>query len=650
MLIDLSIESASPQRSRGLLETKLDLMERIERLLDALNDLDKEREEADMSTSSVGRAGRSDSITNGAGAAGSALSSVRIRVTWDGVPAGPPSLSRTAGGSGSRLSSDLSLSGQICFVIEVERLEGGRGWAVQRTFADFQAAHRAISADSPKARKVPFPTLPSGGSGSGGGAIAIELERWVNLMMTDAVISRSDGMRDLVVPDTHPSRQSTSSTSQQTLPRRPSPTRMSRTLSMSSTTSTASVSSTVSGQMLGVLKSAGSAIKKAAVSTGNAVGSVGGAAASGISGLMGNSGNGDSRSQSPGPGQAPTTSAPRQRSPTRTATLPARSASTASGSPGSLAPERPYSMSLARQRFASDNTAPVPPPIPARPASADAMLAAGNVILDGEPDLDGRVAVPPKPPRLPERPPQLPERPPQLPERPHVHNAAARTSSLASTPAAMADASPRPATPPSSSTPAAPASTTVVRTLTPAELALVLECAFATLEEALNLSDPQQWMRQRGLQVVKTLLRQTYSKTLSQSLQRGFESAVAEDAVAGYLKSTREAMWPPPPPLSAAGTGASLSTSSSSSSPPQQPERTDEDKADTRMAAKRLVIAHGAAVFPGVEAVQTVAGRQNTVVGMTRLLNMVQHRDLNRGLMCQLLEALVKSVLSADNN
>lgn len=187
--------------------------------------------------------------------------------------------------------------------------------------------------------------------------------------------------------------------------------------------------------------------------------------------------------------------------------------------------------------------------------------------------------------------------------------------------------------------------TTTTRKLSHAELAVILECAFASVEEIFQLSDSQQWFRQRGLHLVKNLLRQTYSRTLSGKIEDLFENAVAENKVKGYIQSTREFLWPNGIwHKKAAEEAAAAATAANSAN--SFLERTDEDRADTRIEAKGLLVSHGPALIPGVEAIQTVVGRQNTLLGLTRMLNMVQHRDLNRGLICGILESFVKSILS----
>ncbi|KAJ3357235.1 sorting nexin 13 [Entophlyctis luteolus] len=186
--------------------------------------------------------------------------------------------------------------------------------------------------------------------------------------------------------------------------------------------------------------------------------------------------------------------------------------------------------------------------------------------------------------------------------------------------------------------PAPPTKQKRAQLLSSMELSVLLECAFGVIEEVFNLSDPTQWIRQRGLKVVKSVLRNSYGVTISEMIEAQAEEIRSAEAVSGYLDALSDSMWPngvyvnSTPEYIAAKEQESLNP------------RTDEQRADTRIEAKNLLINNFGLL--GLDGIQTVLGRQNTGAGISRLFNMLQHRDLNRGLICAVLEALVKSILA----
>ncbi|KAJ3055545.1 sorting nexin 13 [Rhizophlyctis rosea] len=234
-------------------------------------------------------------------------------------------------------------------------------------------------------------------------------------------------------------------------------------------------------------------------------------------------------------------------------------------------------------------------------------------------------------------------------------SAPAKPPSGSKFPARTSSMSPAP-----SSHPAAPS--TIV--LTDAELEIILECAFGFIDEVFHLSDPNRWIRQKGLHVVKTLLRRTYGGRMAGWIQKKLGDATGVSSVAGYVESIDEMFWPggiwwqgggSSPPADggdAKSTDASqqqptitsTSTEPHPSTIPPPPPRTEEDKAETRRLAKRLFLSPSA--ITGLDAVQKVVGTRNTTMGMTRLFNMLQEKELNRVLVVGVLEAVLKGLVS----
>ncbi|KAI8924172.1 PXA domain-containing protein [Entophlyctis helioformis] len=207
------------------------------------------------------------------------------------------------------------------------------------------------------------------------------------------------------------------------------------------------------------------------------------------------------------------------------------------------------------------------------------------------------------------------------------------------------------------------------------DLALILEHTFTTIEELFQLTSPTQWIRAQGLHMVRVVLHQTYGNTMSAWLQGKVETAMSEPAVERYLASVAGAVWPDShfggtQALAMRQWQAALGTrlwdtvargqaaggdlvftvdfSDLPRMPPQIPARTDAQKADTRSRAKALLVGGGepgSGLRGSLETVARVVGRLNAILGMTRLFNMLQVVELNRLLLCLLIECIVKSVL-----
>ncbi|KAI9094978.1 PXA domain-containing protein [Phlyctochytrium arcticum] len=165
--------------------------------------------------------------------------------------------------------------------------------------------------------------------------------------------------------------------------------------------------------------------------------------------------------------------------------------------------------------------------------------------------------------------------------------------------------------------------------LSDSELELVLDCVFGVIEEAFQLSDPDQWLRQKGLHMIKTILRRTYGTTISASIQKRLTAVRSPKSVASYIESLDKSLWPD---------DKWYSTTSPDQLP--QPPRTEEQIADTKLEAKHLFLHSGL-----VDTLSRVVGKYNTVAGQTRIFNMLQHTELNRRLVTLVLDRMVRSLL-----
>ncbi|KAJ3118447.1 Intermediate filament protein [Phlyctochytrium bullatum] len=574
---------------KELMDQKMKLMEK----LSTLQDMVAEAEEAESG--------------GGNGPPTISLQDVRIHVTDSNGANADPSVVRRDTDRG------------LIFSVEVERNDGSAGWMLTHSYTDFQLAYDRLRESFAKVGKSPFPVLSPldkanvAASSEKRAVLAADLEKWLNIILTEPVLCGHRVMQELMLPE---------SVKRQYEVRR---------FSLKQAKDAASGTNTIRRQVFDVLKSAGRVVKNAAVSTGTVVGNVGGAAINsvrrGVTPVDTNTGREISWERK----------------------LEQRKAS--SSPQRTVQPSGSWESSVA---YSGNGTAGGPPPPPlgvARSGSIDSRSSGDS--LDR-----GRKAPPPPPPSRPRDgagapPPPLPSRqaqdqrvPPPPPPRPNR------------SPQRGKDGTAVEKKPP----------------LTPYEIEAILECLFGTIEEIFRLSDPNQWIRQKGLHMVKSVLRRTHGAMIAQLIQDRLEEAKSTEAVAGYIRSSVEAVWPadvapvatstasspsntpseikldeaaetpPPPPPRPPAEDAQLSTPPPPAEP--KPPRTEEEKNDTRIEAKKLLLR--CAPLMGLDSLETVVGRYNTVAGINSVFSMLQHQELNRGLICAVLEAAIKSLLSSE--
>ncbi|KAJ3152124.1 hypothetical protein HDU86_005969 [Geranomyces michiganensis] len=456
------------------------------------------------------------------------------------------------------------------YIVQIERVDGSGGWMIAKSYLDLINLNDALEAAHPKVRKSGFPA-PRGGSRSGtqqrarAAALPGELERWLNIAVTDEELRATPAMLDFMRPENFAQQLDIAQQTQiqnKVFGSLKSAGTLLRKVAVAAPVRAATM---IAGEVGAAAKAAGDGLRKATISGTNAVGAAAAGAVGGVS---------------------------------RTPSL-----KKASGDQVRFLPRASSLDELAGN---------LPPPTPPRRTGSPDKT---NPSVESQPDAA------PSPPRP--APPILPTLATRLDR---VVNNGAPTS-----------AGPSP--------------------LSDADLETVLECIFGTIEEIFALSDPAQWFRQKGLHVVKTILRRTYGGTISSLLQTRMHEATSEKKVAEHLLALDAAMWPggtwfsSPRPTTAdadsladKGSAGAVTASvvAAAVAPTPAPERTDQDRANTKMEAKRLFTT---AALPGVDTVARVVGRYNTVAGITRLFNMLQSRTLNEGLMCHVLERVVRGLL-----
>ncbi|TIB99398.1 hypothetical protein E3Q18_01550 [Wallemia mellicola] len=135
------------------------------------------------------------------------------------------------------------------------------------------------------------------------------------------------------------------------------------------------------------------------------------------------------------------------------------------------------------------------------------------------------------------------------------------------------------ATPNGAATPVTPTSPSkssrIVSNINDEDLNLVLNSIFSILEEAYQLSG-QQWSLRRGFfRVLERVIRTSYSSTVRLALQSIVEGVTEVKNVSQLLNSLRDALWPPPQREWVTA---------------EQNTRTEEEKAETRELAKKLLV------------------------------------------------------------
>ncbi|KAI9203503.1 uncharacterized protein BJ171DRAFT_144885 [Polychytrium aggregatum] len=196
----------------------------------------------------------------------------------------------------------------------------------------------------------------------------------------------------------------------------------------------------------------------------------------------------------------------------------------------------------------------------------------------------------------------------------------------------------------------------VVR-FSPEDTKVVLESAVQTIEEVLNLNDPNQWILQKGLHAAKALLRRTYGTTISNYVENYLTDLSQPAEVASYIELAIRAGWPNEAAAQGNGTAAGLRNArsqqdlagssfvappSSLSSEPPRP-RTELEMEDTKLSAKTVLLKD---FVSQLEAVSRVFGKSNVTSGCARVFNMLQVKELNAILTVSILRAVIDEVFS----
>ncbi|TPX57815.1 hypothetical protein SpCBS45565_g08145 [Spizellomyces sp. 'palustris'] len=470
----------------------------------------------------------------------------------------------------------------IVFIVQIERTNGSGGWMISKSYADIIALNEALRTVFPKVRKSNFPQRTRVAGTKAREELSHELERWLNIIASDATLYESAQVQDFMKPE-------------------------------NIQTQEYSAKPVVATKVLGTLKSAGSILRKVAVATPMRAATF---VASEVNAAVAGVAHGMKKNE-------PTNSKAIRRSSSFWSTKGGGSEEDQSET--LLVPARASSLDDAVSDYdeGSDKGLGTKPLVRNQSVGSLASVTS-NITAGGSASVDASNATIPLGSNasggdhVTSAASYRPETPPR--------SSSARSTSPAKSLAGSINSVEGPSV---SGSPARYSRENPP--LSDAELEIMLECVFGIIEEVFHLSDPNQWLRQKGLHMVKTILRRTYGTSISTLIQSRLIEATTGTKVASYVHMLDGSLWPE---------GIWYSTKAQQDGIPSSP-RTEEDMAETKMEAKHLFINSG---LGGVETVARVVGKYNTVAGMTRLFNMLQHQDLNRHLVCMIMDRLVKSI------
>ncbi|KAI8886186.1 hypothetical protein K501DRAFT_331455 [Backusella circina FSU 941] len=174
-----------------------------------------------------------------------------------------------------------------------------------------------------------------------------------------------------------------------------------------------------------------------------------------------------------------------------------------------------------------------------------------------------------------------------------------------------------------------PSSTTASfnKTLSPMDVELLIETTYALVVEIFNLtsSNNKAWMRRSILNLLREIVRRSYAEFIAEQYTDFVNEYMSPDAIVYLLNQLGEQLWPE-------GKWMLEGT--------QPAERTEADKEQSRREARELLMAQ---MIPN--AVRQLIGDQNCNIAMDRIWARLQDTRLNRVLMLQVMERIIKPIL-----
>ncbi|KAI8074621.1 PXA domain-containing protein [Gongronella butleri] len=154
---------------------------------------------------------------------------------------------------------------------------------------------------------------------------------------------------------------------------------------------------------------------------------------------------------------------------------------------------------------------------------------------------------------------------------------------------------------------------------------LLIETTYALIVEIFELGTTttnKGWMRRSILNLLREIVRRSYTEWVGKQYDHYMEAYLSPDALVGWADMIHEKYWP----------NGTYNTA--------YPRRSAEDKARTKDRARQLLTQQ--AVPAGVK---QLLGDQNTTLAMHRIWLRLQDENLNRVLVLQVMERVIKSVI-----
>ncbi|CAO3703785.1 unnamed protein product [Rhizopus stolonifer] len=174
-----------------------------------------------------------------------------------------------------------------------------------------------------------------------------------------------------------------------------------------------------------------------------------------------------------------------------------------------------------------------------------------------------------------------------------------------------------------------PVSETSTKNLSSMDVELLIETTYALVIEIFNLtpSNNKAWMRRSILNILREIVRRSYTEFVSEQYNDLLNAHLSLDAIKFRLNQLGQQVWPE-------GQWVVEEKKKSSKG------RSDKEKEENKRKAKILMMNR---VIPNT--VRQLIGDQNCDTAMDRIWARCQDPVLNRVLMLQLLERIVKSIL-----
>lgn len=146
------------------------------------------------------------------------------------------------------------------------------------------------------------------------------------------------------------------------------------------------------------------------------------------------------------------------------------------------------------------------------------------------------------------------------------------------------------------------------------------------LDEVFDLADRNMWLRRQIITVLRQIINTMAGDIVNKKIVDYFTTLTSEEAVAGYLTSLKDSLWPE---------GRRAAT---------LPRRDDQQQERCRVAARAALISS----LP--DELRRVIGSETSRVGLVMIFDMLQIPTLNRRLVIVLLEGIIAALFPPPNH